>query len=81
MLIIDEGWLDGEYVRVSGNFMVRRLTADGHDFIDSTRSPDVWDRAKAVTKAAGSETLRLVWEAAKSLVRAEITRRLGPLLP
>jgi hypothetical protein len=35
MLIIDEGWMDAEYVTASGSFLFRRLTAEGHDFIDS----------------------------------------------
>jgi hypothetical protein len=81
MMIIDEKWLDADYGMNSGKFRVTRLTADGHDFIDSTRSPDVWDKAKSIAATAGGETLRFVWEAAKGLIRAEITRKLGPFMP
>jgi hypothetical protein len=81
MMILDEGWLDGEYGMTSGTFTVTRLTADGHDFIDSTRSPDVWDKAKSIATTAGGETLRFVWEAAKGIIRAEIARKLGPFMP
>jgi hypothetical protein len=81
MLIIDEGWLTGEYVKAAGSFLVRRLTADGHDFIDSTKDPDLWERAKSIAKAAGGATLRVVLDAAKGLIKAELSRRIGPLLP
>ena len=56
MQIIDEGWLDGEYIEVSGDFIVRRLTADGHDFVDATRQPTIWDQAKSAIRAGGSES-------------------------
>jgi hypothetical protein len=81
MMILDEGWLDGEYGMTSGTFTVTRLTAEGHDFIDSTRSPDVWDKAKSIATAAGGETLKLAWEAAKGVIRAEIARKLGASTP
>ena len=77
MLIIDEGWLVGSYNRTAGNFDVSRLTADGHDFIDATRNPDVWSKVQATMRAGGTETLRLAWDVAKSIVRSEINRHLG----
>lgn len=76
MLIIDEGWLDGEYIRVSGKFILVRLTADGHDFIEVTRQKSIWDQAKAAIKAGGGETLRFAWEISKKIAEAEIQRRL-----
>jgi hypothetical protein len=81
MMILDEGWLDGEYGMTSGTFTVTRLTADGHDFIDSTRSPDVWDKAKSIATSAGGDTLRFVLETAKGVIRAEIARKLGLFTP
>jgi hypothetical protein len=77
MLIIDEGWLEAAYSRPAGNFDVSRLTADGHDFVESTRNPDVWQKTKSTMKAGGAETLRLAWDIAKSVVRSEIARHIG----
>lgn len=77
MLIMDEGWLDATYSRPAGDFDVTRLTADGHDFVESTRDPDVWQKTKSTMKAGGAETLRLAWDVAKSVVRSEIMRHLG----
>ncbi|QHO77907.1 hypothetical protein ACH79_40290 [Bradyrhizobium sp. CCBAU 051011] len=81
MQILDEGWLEGEYVEVSGNFIVKRLTADGHDFIDSTKDPDRWEKAKSMAKTASGESLRFVLEAAKGLARAELAKWMGGMLP
>ncbi|MEH2517658.1 hypothetical protein V1279_003231 [Bradyrhizobium sp. AZCC 1610] len=79
MLIIDEGWIDGEYRRTSGQFVLTRITADGHDFLDSTRQPDIWAKAKSIAKSSGAETLRFAWDIAKSIAKAEITRHLGQI--
>ncbi|NOJ41383.1 DUF2513 domain-containing protein [Bradyrhizobium australiense] len=79
MLIIDEGWIEGEYWRTSGKFALTRITADGHDFLDSTRQPDIWAKAKSIAKSRGAETLRFAWDIAKSIVNAEITRHIGQI--
>jgi hypothetical protein len=76
MLIMDEDFMDGQYHRTSGHFAITRITASGHDFIDSTRNPDVWQKVRSMMKAGGSETLRLAWDLAKTVARAEITRHL-----
>jgi Hypothetical protein (DUF2513) len=60
MMIIDEAWLDAEYITASGSFLFKRLTVEGHDFIDSTRDLTVWERAKSTARAAGGETLSLL---------------------
>jgi hypothetical protein len=77
MQIIDERWVVGEYLHESGDFALWRLTADGHDFIDSTRKPDVWTKAKSTAKSGGTESLRVLWDIAKAILKAEALRRLG----
>ncbi len=81
MLILEEKWLVGVYVRISGQFLLERLTKDGHDFIDATRDRGIWDKAKSRASDAGGATLGFVWEIAKTLIRNEITKHIGPLLP
>lgn len=77
MLIIDEGWLDGTYNDAGGDFIIRRLTADGHDFIDATRKKAIWDQAKDAIRAGGAETLRFAWDVSKTIAQREIERRIG----
>ncbi len=76
MLILDEGWIDGQYNRTSGDFEVNRLTANGHDFVDSTRSPDVWQKARFAMKAGGTETLKFAWDIAKAIARKKVEQHL-----
>jgi hypothetical protein len=77
LLIIDEGWLLGRYIEVAGEFIIERLTADGHDFIDVTRQPSIWDQAKSAMEAGRSETLRFAWDISKKIAQKEIEKRLG----
>jgi hypothetical protein len=76
MQILDEGWLVGQYVPTAGSFDLSRLTADGHDFIDATRSPDIWKRARSAIEGGGAETLRFAWDVAKTLAKREIEKRI-----
>jgi hypothetical protein len=77
MQIIDEGWLEAKYLPTAGKFDVIRLTAAGHDFIDSTRNPDVWERAQSAMKSGGTATLRFAWDIAKSIAKKEIEKRIS----
>ena len=56
---------------------VIRLTWDGHEFLDSAKSPQVWEEAKqAVSRTGGSVSLRMfLWtmeEVAKRLLNAAL---------
>jgi hypothetical protein len=75
--IFDEGWVDGEYVEVSGDFIIKRITADGHDFIDAIRELGTWEKTVSLMRTAGGGTLRLALEVAKGVLRSEIQKRIG----
>ena len=51
-LLIDAGYVDG---RILGNeaAMILRITHAGHEFIDSSREPKRWEKAKAKALSAG----------------------------
>ncbi|ONA16682.1 DUF2513 domain-containing protein [Burkholderia pseudomallei] len=53
------------------------LTWAGHDFLDSVRSSDVWDRAKQAASAAGGFTVELLMFAAKSYLQTRIKGLIG----
>jgi hypothetical protein len=52
-LLIDAGFVDG---RTLGNeaAMILRITHAGHEFIDSSREPTRWEKAKAKALSAGA---------------------------
>ena len=54
-----------------------RLSWAGHDFLDSVRSPDVWDKTKQVAETAGGFTIELLVFAAKTYLEGKIKGLIG----
>lgn len=54
-----------------------RLSWAGHDFLDSVRDRDVWDRTKQVASSAGGFTVELLVFAAKTYLEGKIKGLLG----
>jgi Hypothetical protein (DUF2513) len=77
MRIIDAGWVEGEYNRTGGDFILWGLTNEGHDFIESTRKPDIWEQMKQAFTEGFGAGLRAVGDVAKKLAQKEIEKRLG----
>lgn len=57
-------------------FGFRRLSWSGHDFVDSVRSSDLWDKTKSVA-AAGGWTLDLLAVSAKAYLELRFKEILG----
>jgi Hypothetical protein (DUF2513) len=60
-----------------GSIEFAGLTWAGHDFLDSVRSPDVWDKTKAVASAAGGFTVDLLVATAKTYLEAKFKGLIG----
>lgn len=58
----------------------RRLTWDGHDLLDSIRSPEVWAKTKSGALAAGGFTMELLADLAKGFIKKQIESRTGVTL-
>jgi hypothetical protein len=78
-MIYDAGFVihDAEGRTISGEWMFRRLSTAGHDFIDSVRPPDVWQKTKAGFSSVGGWTLSLVAEVGKALVKQKAKQHFG----
>jgi hypothetical protein len=57
--------------------MFKGLSWSGHDFLDSVRSPDVWDRTKQAVSTAGGFTVDLLVFAAKTYLENRIKGLVG----
>lgn len=69
-LLIESGMLKGN---VGGEMpMVSRLTWNGHEFLDSIRNPEIWERVKERLTGFGTVGLTLVWELAKAELRKKL---------
>lgn len=71
-LLLDAGFVDARvfgYLDDSANAAVLRLTNDGHDFLDATRSNTRWEKAKkAVIESGSSLTLFAIKEWLKTQI-------------
>lgn len=63
--------------QIATDAMIHRLTWDGHDFADSVRSPEVWDKTKSGALAAGGFTVDLLKDLAKGFIKKQIEERTG----
>jgi hypothetical protein len=64
-LLIEAGLIDGQMVKTMGRhaqgFLARRLTWEGHEFLDAIRSDTVWNKTKkSFVKGGLSMTFDLV---------------------
>jgi hypothetical protein len=55
----------------------RRLTWEGHDFLDAVRDPEIWRKTKIGAEATGSFTFDLVKELAKGFIKTKIEELTG----
>jgi hypothetical protein len=72
LMPIDGGFVDATR-GLSGEFVIKGLTWNGHEFLNDIRDPEVWRKTKERTKAVAGVGLQFFWEIAK----AEIKTKLG----
>jgi hypothetical protein len=65
-LIVQAGFIERSRSIPAIGIMFSGLSWSGHDFLDSVRSPAVWDKAKQTASAAGGFTVELLVFAAKT---------------
>lgn len=54
-----------------------RLTASGHDFIDTIQNPEVWSMTKAAMKTVGNVGLDVFIQIAKAEAKRFVNEKLG----
>jgi hypothetical protein len=67
----------GSGIGGSGDFMFRDLTWSGHDFLDSVRDPEVWQKTKEGASKAGSWTVGLLADVAKAYAKQKLKEVTG----
>ena len=55
----------------------RGLTWEGHEFVDSIRNDEVWEKTQRGFREAGGFTLDLVKDLAKGFIRKQVEDRTG----
>ena len=79
MLVEEAGLVRGIDASSFGgeDWLELRLTWHGQDFVDTFRSPTVWDYAKAGATRAGGFSIDLLVDLGKAYLRAEAKRLFG----
>lgn len=71
------GGLEDFGMRFGPGIGFQSVTWAAHDFLDTMRSPEVWDRTKQAASAAGGFTVELMMFAAKSYLQTRIKGLIG----
>ena len=56
----------------AGQVIVKKLTWRGHEYIDATRDPDIWEKTKAKAKIVTSVGVGMFLEIAKAEIKAKL---------
>lgn len=59
------------------NWLNIALTWQGHDYLDSIRDPEIWDKTKKGATAAGGFTLDILSALAKGLIKQKLKQHTG----
>jgi Hypothetical protein (DUF2513) len=75
--LISAGGLDVLGMKIGPGTAFRSLSWAGHDFLDSVRSPDVWEKTRKVAAAAGGLTIDLLMATAKTYLEVKVKGLIG----
>ena len=59
------------------DFLVQRMTWNGHDFLDTVRDPEIWKKTKEGAEIAKSYSFDLLKALGKGLIKTQIEQRTG----
>lgn len=79
MLLDEAGLIEGQDLSTKGDFewQPTRLTYKGHEFLETIRDGEVWNRTKAGAEKAGNAGIGFLLELSKAYGKQVITERLG----
>lgn len=66
-----------KFTQPGEGWMADQITWQGHDFLDSVRDPEIWQKTKDGAKAAGGFTVELLGDLAKGFIKTQIKNRTG----
>jgi hypothetical protein len=79
MLIDEAEFVSGIplHTMLAKNWTDLRLTWKGHDFLDSVRDPEIWEKTKKGVEGAGGFTVDLLKDLAKGFIKKQIEEHTG----
>ena len=76
-LMADAGFFSLTHTQPAGGVGILGLSWHGHEFLDSVRNPEIWQKTKEGAKKAGGFTLDLLGDLAKGLIKTQIEKHTG----
>jgi len=77
-LVREAGFVESPGSQLGGVGMTfRRLSSDGHDFLDAVRYPEIWRKTQRGAESVGSFTFDLVKDLAKGFIKTKIEEHTG----
>jgi hypothetical protein len=76
-LLVTAGFIAAPQNQGATAFLFTGLTWEGHEFIDSIRSPEVWSKTTAALKGVGGVGLELMLQVAKAEGKRLLSEKLG----
>jgi hypothetical protein len=73
-LIVEQGLIEEPRSGPMQGIIFRRLTWDGHDYLDAVRDPKIWRETKEAADKVGSWTFEIVKELAKAFIKSELQK-------
>lgn len=82
MLLDEAGLIEGQDLTTLSTYewQPKRLTYQGHEFLDTIRDGEVWRRTKTGAEKAGGAGIGFLWELAKAYGKQVASERLGMAL-
>ncbi len=79
MLVEEAGLLSGikTHTLAGKNWLNLRITWDGHEYLDSVRDPDIWDKTKLGAEKVGGFSLDVMKALAKGLIKKKLEHHTG----
>jgi hypothetical protein len=74
-LLTEAGFINGK--PAADAVMLEGLTWEGHEFLDTVRSPEIWRRTKEAAGKVGGVSISILAEIAKATAKMVIKEHLG----
>lgn len=73
-MLVDQGLIEEPRSGPMEGIMFKKLTWEGHDYLDAVRDSKVWSKTKEATEKVGSWTFETVKELAKAIIKGELQK-------
>jgi hypothetical protein len=81
LLLSEAGFIEAQDLCTIGpdgfDWKPKRLTYQGHEFLNAIREKEIWRQTKEAAKKGGVEALGFLWEIGKAVGKNEVKKRTG----